>query len=216
MHMEPNNQSQPSDKVGVPAAFTPEPALPEVPAFDLSAALSLAPAIQVATPAPVPPMSIPIVVTPPPPPPVPQVSLAEQVSSLEKDIVLLDQKRASLEVETGTLMSEQKQIEESLVPVVKEEEGLRATLKEIEAREASAKTKTDRRKAEQERWEEEQKRRTVEVKKLEIKEKIQKILDSITGKETLHQSIVDEEAVIKKKIHELETEQKRIDRKSVV
>jgi chromosome segregation ATPase len=207
--MEPNNQSQSSDKINGAAAFTP-PALPTVSAFDLSAALSASGETQVVTPAPIPPlMNIPIIA--PPPVVMPKVSLTEQITLLEKDIVLLDQKRASLEVETGTLTSEQKQIEESLAPIVKEEEGLRAVLKEIEVRETSAKTKADRRKAEQERWEQEQKRRIVEVQKLEIKEKIQKILDSIAGKETLHQSIIDEETVIKKKIHELETEQKRIE-----
>jgi chromosome segregation ATPase len=133
------------------------------------------------------------------------------VEQLEKDIVLLDQKRASLEVETGALVSEQKQIEDALAPIVKEEDGLRVALKEIEAREVSAKTKEDRRKAERERWAEEQKRRTIELEKLLIREKIEKILGAMKGKETLHQSIVDEEASIKKKIHELETEQKRME-----
>jgi len=91
-------------------------------------------------------------------------------------------------------VSEQKQIEDSLVPIVKEEDGLRTALKDIEAREVNAKTKEDRRKAERERWEEEQKRRTVELEKLLIKEKIEKLLSAMKGKEVLHQSIIDEEA----------------------
>lgn len=206
--MEPNNQSQPPVTSSVPPSPppTPEPAAAPIPAFDLSA-LVTPPKSDTLEQAfvPPPPLGIPVVAA------APAIPLAEQVSQLEKDIVLLDQKRASLEVETGALVSEQKQVEDSLAPIVKAEEGFRAALKEIEAREVSAKTKEDRRKAEQERWEEEQKRRTVELEKLVIREKIEKILSTMKGKETLHQSIVDEEASIKKKIHELETEQKRME-----
>lgn len=202
--MEPNNQSQPLNNIGVPSATpAPEPVAPIIPAFDLSVMLTPPPRTDALGS-----VSVPVMVVPEE---VPQIPLHEQVLLLEKDIVLLDQKRESLEVETGVLSSEQKEIEDSLAPVTTEEEGLRALLKEIEAREMSATTKADKRNAEQERWEQEQKRRTVELTKLEIKERIEKILNAITGKEILHQSIVDEEALLKKKIHALEVEQKRIE-----
>jgi hypothetical protein len=144
---------------------------------------------------------------PPPPPPLP---LPEQASLLEKQITELDEKRALLEAETGALASEEKQIEDSLVPILKAEQESRATLRAIELREAGAKEKNDRRKAEQERWEEEQKRRIIEVERLKIKEQIEKTLNSIKEKEAAHKSIIDEESALKK-IHDLEIEQKRID-----
>ncbi len=202
--MEPNNQSPQPVNSSVPGTPTPPPVA--VPVFNL-AAFATPPLVDTSEHTPVPMMSVPIAPTPLPP----QLSLSEQVAQIEKDIILLDQKRESLEVETGTLTSEQKKIEESLAPVVKEEKDVRALLKEIESREMSAVAKADKRKAEQERFEQEKKRRTVEVTKLEIKEKIEKILSSISEKEVLHQSIIDEEIALKKKIHELEMEQKRIE-----
>jgi chromosome segregation ATPase len=203
--MEPNDQPQPLGSISVPIIPSPETTPSVIPEFTLDAlATPPSPDAVLQT---LPPINVPIA----PVPSAPTASLLEQVASLEKDIVLLDQKRASLEVETGVLASEQKQIEDSLAPVRKEEEELRAGLKEIEAREMSAATKLEKRKAEQERFEQEKKRRLVEILKFTIKEKIEKILSNISGKEILHQSIIDEEASLRKKIHELEIEQQRIE-----
>jgi hypothetical protein len=207
--MEQNNQPQPPVNSSVSTTPTPTPIVSPIPDFDLSTLVTppKTDALEQVF-VPPPPIGIPVITAIPV---VPQIPLAQQVEQLEKDIVLLDQKRASLEVETGALASEQKQIEDSLAPILKEEQEQRAAFKEIEAREMSAKTKEDRRKAEQERWEGEQKRRAVEVERLLIRERIEKVLSTMKGKETLHQSIIDEESSIKKKIHELETEQKRIE-----
>jgi len=85
--MEPNNQPQPLDKTNVPAVPAPEPAaVAPIPAFDLSA-LATPPKANTMEQAfvPPPPIGIPVVAAAPA---VPAVPIAEQVSQLEKDIVL--------------------------------------------------------------------------------------------------------------------------------
>jgi chromosome segregation ATPase len=139
----------------------------------------------------------------------PEPSIKDLIAAAEADIRKMAIKREELEAHTAQLMRERKSLEDSIVPVQRTFKEVTARLSDIERSEHTSVDPMARRTSEADRWSIVQERYRIEMDLAQQREKLDRVIAAITNDEKQYQELEKEEALLRKRIETLESEEER-------